>query len=173
MPNYKRAVHLFPARVVVLRATVAMVVALVGTAAAAAASSADTGSQNFRGERDLTAAAVSSSADTGSQNFRGERDFGPISAVQPGQTVSAAAPVARYDPGHEHLTSSNGGDPASGRPPQSSTVRPTRWPAPATAIHRRHGHLSPGRPPQPSTVRPTPWRAPATAIHRRRRLPPG
>ena len=100
------------------------------------------------------AAAVSSSTDTGSQNFRGERDSrqrwpsaiapGPelprrrdsgcqTSAIQPSQTDTAAAPgtVATR---------------SVGRPPQSSTVRPTPWPRPATAIHRRRGRLPSGRP---------------------------
>ncbi len=80
MPSYKRTVYLLPAGIVVLGATIAIVVALVGTAAAAASSSVDTGSQNFRGARDLTGAAARlatvSSVDTGSQNFRGARDLG-------------------------------------------------------------------------------------------------
>ena len=120
MPSYKRTVYLLPAGIVVLGATIAILVALVGTAAAAAFSSVDTGSQNFRGARDLGLAAgvaTVSSVDTGSQNFRGARDLGLAAgvgatptipaavsapkitaALQPGQTISSVTPGYGSDP---------------------------------------------------------------------------
>ena len=103
MTGPKRISYLLPARVVVLGATIAILVAMVGTAAAAAVASADSGSGNFRGEQDLGLAArpaAVSSVDTGAGNFRGEQDLGSAvqrgatsqvtEALQPGQTVSAA-----------------------------------------------------------------------------------
>jgi hypothetical protein len=106
MPSYKRAVHLFPARVVMLGATVAIVVALVSTAAAAAGSSADTGSQNFRGERDFWATSAVQHGQTDSMAASGNGyppapwapASGPTSAVQHGQTDSMAASGNGYPP---------------------------------------------------------------------------
>jgi hypothetical protein len=80
MSRNKRIAYLLPAGIVVVGATIALVVALVGTAAAATVPAVDTGSQNFRGEEDLVPAARAMLAPKITE------------ALQPGQTVSEVAP---------------------------------------------------------------------------------
>jgi len=108
MPTHKRTTHLLPAGIVVLGTTIAMFVAMVGTAAAAAVSSVDTGSQNFHGERDSGSATRESAALTMSTPKITE-------ALQPGQTVSS-------------VTTGGGsiGDPM----PRASALGPTSAPQP-------------------------------------------
>jgi len=105
MPSNKRIVHLLPAGIAGLGATLAIVVSMVGTAAAAVV--VDTGSQDYRGAQDLGLAprpAAATSVDTGSHDYRGTRDLqsaaglGATStsapkiteALQLGQTISTA-----------------------------------------------------------------------------------
>ncbi len=133
MPSYKRTAYLLPAGIVVLGATIAIVVALVGTAAAAASSSVDTGSQNFRGARDLTGAAARLGA---TPTIPAAVSAPKITeALQPGQTVSAVvSPAARYDPAHEHITPGNGSDPVYGPAPWAPAFGPTEAPQPGQTI---------------------------------------
>jgi hypothetical protein len=109
MASYKRSAHLLPAGIAGLGATIAIAVAMVGTAATAAApgfraARGFTSSQSDVGLSALTAPAE----DLGTQDFRGAQDFrsaesatvlsaaapsGPeiTSALQPGQTVTSMA----------------------------------------------------------------------------------
>ena len=120
MGRSMRTVYLFPAGIVLLSATIAMGVALVGTAASAVAASAvDTGSQNLHGERDFGSAARVGANPTSPVVVSWPKI---TAALQPGQTVSpVVSPAVRYDPAHEHITTGN----VSG-----SLGRPTSW-APA------------------------------------------
>ena len=95
MPSYKRTVYLLPAGIVVLGATIAILVALVGTAAAAAFSSVDTGSQNFRGARDLGLAAGVGATPTIPAAVSAPKI---TAALQPGQTISSVTPGYGSDP---------------------------------------------------------------------------
>ncbi|MGD0409126.1 MAG: hypothetical protein ABSB34_09075 [Candidatus Limnocylindrales bacterium] len=137
MPSYKRTVYLLPAGIVVLGATIAILVALVGTAAAAprpaTVSSVDTGSQNFRGEQDLTGAAARLGA---TPTIPAAVSAPKITeALQPGQTVSAVvSPAARYDPAHEHITPGNGSDPVYGPTLWTPASGPTSAPQPGQTI---------------------------------------
>ena len=150
MPSNKRIVHLLPAGIAGLGATLAIVVAMVGTAAASVA--VDTGTQDFRGARDLGLAprpAVATSVDTGSQDYRGARDLqsaaglGATStisapkmteALQPGQTVSTAISntggynaEGQWVPGVDETVASTGGYNAEGQwvPGVDETVAPS------------------------------------------------
>jgi hypothetical protein len=158
MPSYKRTAYLLPARIVVLGGTIAIVVAMVGTATAAAVSSVDTGSQDFRGAQDLgstvrvdttptiSALKINAALQPGqtvsavAPGIGSDPVYGatlwtpalrPTSALQPGQTVSlAVSRVASYDPAHEHLTSRNGSDPVYGATPWTPALGPTSAPQP-------------------------------------------
>jgi hypothetical protein len=88
MSSHKRTAHLLPAGIVALGTTIAIVVAMVGTAAAAAVPGAGspvhTGSQDFRGAQDLGSAVSVATTPTISAPTITE-------ALQPGQTVSEVA----------------------------------------------------------------------------------
>lgn len=113
MSSYKRTSHLLPAGIAGLGATLAITIAMVGTAAAAAA-------PDFRGARDFTSsqsdvglsALTAPAQDFGTQDFRGAQDFRSAesaaalsaaapsgseitSALQPGQTF-ASIPAGNY-----------------------------------------------------------------------------
>ncbi len=98
MPGYKRTAHLLPAGIAGLAATLAIAVAMVGTAA----TSVDTGSQDYRGARDLGLAprpAAATSVDTGSQDYRGARDLRSAAGLGATSTISAPKMTEALQPG--------------------------------------------------------------------------
>jgi hypothetical protein len=130
MPSNKRIVHLLPAGIAGLGATLAIVVAMVGTAAASVA--VDTGTQDFRGARDLGLAprpAVATSVDTGSQDYRGARDLQSAAGLGATSTISAPKMTEALQPGQTVSTaiSNTGGYNAEGQwvPGVDETVAPT------------------------------------------------
>ena len=108
MPSHKRTAYLLPAGIALLGATIAIVVALVGTAAAAAVSSVDTGSQDFHGDRTWGGRRVGTTPQSAPTI---------TAALQPGQTVSAVAP-------------GNGSASVGGPTPWTAASGPTSAPQP-------------------------------------------
>ena len=157
MPSNKRIVHLLPAGIAGLGATLAIVVAMVGTAAASVA--VDTGTQDFRGARDLGLAprpAVATSVDTGSQDYRGARDLQSAAGLGATSTISAPKMTEALQPGQTVSTaiSNTGGYNAEGQwvPGVDETVAPSIIAPPEAdgaklgqaRIDPAHEHLTPG-----------------------------
>ncbi len=92
MPDYKRTAHLLPSRIILLAATIGTVVALVGTAATAAAISAGptitSALQPGQTDSNIGPANVGLSAFAAPL---GAPALGPAEAPQPGQSYSAVA----------------------------------------------------------------------------------